>query len=750
MKYIWLISENLSNTANNNSFWFWKYIVNKHEDLEAFLVLSKTEANKLVYKNFNNVEKEHTIWRNSLKHIRYFYAADMYFVTLSFRDIQPDKILFKSFKPLTTKPLVYLQHGTLGIKRLGYKNNYSNNCMVRFVYYNPIIPEKLKEYNGFKEYQMYFGVYHPRYMELTKRYLSRVPKENKTILWFFTWREYFGENIATKKFLKNILSILSDKKLKSYLSSSNTKFRVLLHDKFTNLQKSMVKIALKDVENVEIMSPSDVDVMQELVDADILITDYSSVGFDFTLLGKPVILYQYDRNDYLTKRALYCTYDELEKASISKKKDLIDVLVNEKYDINSFFDKRTPQERDLQKIAGGYFIERMYNYFWKMQRNSIAFLGYDFSGIGGTVFATRALAEGLMEKGYLVRFITLKRVTGQLYPPGVSTLPIYNRYKPKLSDKLLVSLIRLPIHYSYLKKDPALTALQPLAGLGMTYLMKHIHANTVVSTRESLHLFLDDATSPFIKNKCYFFHTASSVVNELYPGVIHELQKRGVEKALFVTEQNKKMLKDEQGFSNYQKSSVIGNALDSTRMLEKEEIELYPFEDIYRCAYLLRISSEREQDIIRMLEFASYLHDNGIDDIVIDIYGDGDKVDWLLDEITKNDLDEYLNYKGKTNNIKTVYKNHICTVDFSYFQSFGMTYIESILNGRMVYCFENEGSLEVLKDIKDCFVDSFTSLAEAIKNTKNISINDILERYESIYNRYSRTVIAERFIKSIK
>lgn len=70
MKYIWLISENLSNTANNNSFWFWKYIVNKHEDLEAFLVLSKTEANKLVYKNFNNVEKEHTIWRNSLKHIR--------------------------------------------------------------------------------------------------------------------------------------------------------------------------------------------------------------------------------------------------------------------------------------------------------------------------------------------------------------------------------------------------------------------------------------------------------------------------------------------------------------------------------------------------------------------------------------------------------------------------------------------------------------------------------------------------------
>lgn len=749
MKYIWLISENLSNTANNNSFWFWKYIVNNFNDLEVFFILSKTDDNKKIYGTFNGVEKEHIIWRNSLEHIKYFYAADMYFVTLSFRDIQPDKILMKSFKPLTTKPLIYLQHGTLGIKRLGYGNMYSNNCMFRFVYYNPKITEGLKQYNDFKNYQMYFGIHHPRYMELAKRHLSRKIKTQKSILWFFTWREYFGKNVATKKFLKNIVSVLNDSQLIEYLAKNNSKIRILLHDKFSVEQKNMVSSALAYVNNVEIVSPSEVDVMQELVDADVLITDYSSVGFDFTLLGKPVILYQYDRKEYLSKRELYCTYAELEQASICKKKDLVNLLVNENYTINKFFTERTSEERDLQKIAEGYYIERMYNYFWNMQRKTIAFLGYDFSGIGGTVFATRALAEGLLEKGYLVRFITLKRVTGYLYPPGVATLPIYNRYKPKLSDKILVSLFRLPIHYSYLKKDPALKSLQPLAGLGMKYLLKHIHAHTVVSTRESLHLFLNDAQSPFIKNKCYFFHTASSLVDKLYPGVIAELQKRGIENALFVTEKNKMMLADKQKFDNYQQSYVIGNTLDSSRMLEREELELPCFNGIYQCAYLLRVSSERQQDLIRLIEFACYLRDNNIENIIIDIYGDGDKVDWLIDEIIEKNLDDYLNYQGKTNDVKTVYKNHICTVDFSYSQSFGMTYIESILNGRMVYCFKNEGSLEVLKDIKGCIVESFDELVKKIISTKDIDINDILVKYDFICLQYSRTAIAEKFLKSI-
>jgi CDP-glycerol glycerophosphotransferase len=43
---------------------------------------------------------------------------------------------------------------------------------------------------------------------------------------------------------------------------------------------------------------------------DLLITDYSSIFFDFLLTDKPVLFYPYDQDDYLTKdRSMYDEYN---------------------------------------------------------------------------------------------------------------------------------------------------------------------------------------------------------------------------------------------------------------------------------------------------------------------------------------------------------------------------------------------------------------------------------------------------------
>ena len=99
--------------------------------------------------------------------------ADMLFVSLSFRDVQPDSLFGKSYKPLNTQTLIYLAHRILAIKALGYENTYSNNCMFRFIYYNPKISEQLEMVNGFKKYQLYNGIFLPRYMELMRRHLAK-------------------------------------------------------------------------------------------------------------------------------------------------------------------------------------------------------------------------------------------------------------------------------------------------------------------------------------------------------------------------------------------------------------------------------------------------------------------------------------------------------------------------------------------------------------------------------------------------
>lgn len=79
--------------------------------------------------------------------------------------------------------------------------------------------------------------------------------------------------------------------------------------------------------------------MDELIQSDILITDYSSVGFDFTFLNKPVILYQPDLKAYLKNRSFYCSMKELSNYSILNKDDLINEIVKGEYKINEFSDK---------------------------------------------------------------------------------------------------------------------------------------------------------------------------------------------------------------------------------------------------------------------------------------------------------------------------------------------------------------------------------------------------------------------------
>ena len=197
--------------------------------------------------------------------------------------------------------------------------------MFRFLIYNPNIKEKLQEINGLREYQIYNAMYHPRYMELIRRYKNRVPHTGKRILWFITWREYLGDNLESKRFFYDIKKVATNEKLQTYLEKTGGELRICLHALTNQADIEEIKRHVAGAPFVKIIDPSQVDVMTELAEADVLVTDYSSVGFDFTTMEKPVILYQPDREAYLLKRNLYCTEEELQKASICKRRELITV-----------------------------------------------------------------------------------------------------------------------------------------------------------------------------------------------------------------------------------------------------------------------------------------------------------------------------------------------------------------------------------------------------------------------------------------
>lgn len=746
-KFIWLFGENLGKTANNNSFYLWKQIVEEDDEIEKYFVLKKNKKNFGLYKKLSKRAKKYIVWKDTIRHHILYNKADMLYVTLSYKDVEPTKHFIKRGIKV---PVIYLQHGTLAIKKIGYKGNSYNNCMFRFFYYNKQIKDVLKTENDFKDYQLYYAEYHPRYKELLNRYdeFKKHEKTKKSVLWFITWREYFGENKETKQFIENIRKVVNNYKMKEFLEQDEYKLKICLHHFFDKKKIDYITNELKD-EDIEIVTPKDIDVMDEIVRNDILITDYSSIAFDFTLLGKPVFLYQPDIKDYSKNRDFYYL-KEMEQNSIKTPTKLVEKLKTERDKVNEFFRNKLPENIDYEYIKSGKHIEKIYNEFSNIQKNEITFLGYNFFGTGGTVSATLALAEGLLEKNYLVKLISLKKTAKKgKHPNGLNVTAFYYAKKRTLQYIIKRLLVLNPVHYGYLKYDSNTKYLIPYVGVALKRKLKNIKSRTVVSTRETIHLFLKDAPSKNIENKIYFFHTFYNVLQEQFTGLLDKLKQTKIEKAVFITKAGQEQYKEKAGYDNYNEYEIISNCIESSKMITRDEIKPIKKKNKYHSAYMLRISKDRIKDIDNLINFAKHMKEKNFNMLVIHVYGVGDYSEEFLDRIEKEKLGVYIRYEGLASDIKTELEKYDLVTDFSLNHSFGMTYLEAIFNGKMIFGMKNQGSSEVFKEIPYSYINSYDDLIEKIRNLHNIGIDTLQRNYDIMYSKYSREAIANKFINYI-
>lgn len=75
--------------------------------------------------------------------------------------------------------------------------------------------------------------------------------------------------------------------------------------------------------------PSNMDIYPLLCYSDALITDYSSIYFDYLFLNNPVIFYAFDREQYENERGMYFDYDDVTPGPIAtNQSELVDILFN--------------------------------------------------------------------------------------------------------------------------------------------------------------------------------------------------------------------------------------------------------------------------------------------------------------------------------------------------------------------------------------------------------------------------------------
>lgn len=156
-----------------------------------------------------------------------------------------------------------------------------------------------------------------------------------TFAYMPTWRGQDNQNIQTDIFVEETSEILRsiDESL-----SERQKMYVNLHPIVQS------EIDLSKFKNIEPF-PKDIEKYEFVNSVDALITDYSSVFFDYSITGKPIILFVYDYENYLAERGLYFDISELpfDKAySIDELKELIESekYKKQKYSENSEYTSR--------------------------------------------------------------------------------------------------------------------------------------------------------------------------------------------------------------------------------------------------------------------------------------------------------------------------------------------------------------------------------------------------------------------------
>lgn len=307
---IWLINEKF-NEARDNGYHFFKYLNSFENGGAVYFLIDKSSPDYYKVKEYKNLIKP-----NSFKHTIYWICAK-YSVSSQAYGAFPFSINYKLLHFLKNHLLrkqivVFLQHGVLE-KQIDHNYFDYGKCNIDF-----FTTSTIDEHN-FLMTQYKYPSENCKRVGLCRfdNLLCSDISEN-LILIMPTWRMWLNYEKAEKKsailnfensqYYKYYSYILSDADLINYLRNNNYKVVFYLHFQMQRFSGSFKKYE-NDV--IEVAEKEFYDVQDLLKRSKLLITDYSSVAFDFAFQNKPLIYYQFDKSDYFGKhyRTGYFDYE---------------------------------------------------------------------------------------------------------------------------------------------------------------------------------------------------------------------------------------------------------------------------------------------------------------------------------------------------------------------------------------------------------------------------------------------------------
>lgn len=296
-RQIWLFFDRIDKADDNGEALF-RYVISRNNpDIDAYYVIDRRAMD---YERMRSVGR--VVAANSVSHQLLHLLADYIFTSQANGFVEnPFGKGERFYRDLYHRPkVVFLQHGITKDDQTRQFNRFNQN-------FHAMITSSTAETNSIKTYPYYYedtaiwqtGM--PRFDRLyhgERRYLLIMPTWRRQLMkqrWdpqlqVFRWRAEKG--FRDSLYCRRYSSLLSHRGLRAYCGRYGYQIVFMPHPLVQPYVDQF------DIPEDVLVMPYDTSWRDLFAWCDLMITDYSSVAFDMVYLEKPLIYYQFDREEF--------------------------------------------------------------------------------------------------------------------------------------------------------------------------------------------------------------------------------------------------------------------------------------------------------------------------------------------------------------------------------------------------------------------------------------------------------------------
>lgn len=284
---VWIITER-QDQARDNGYVFFKYVREKYPKQKIAYIINKSAPDYAKIRTYGSI-----IQFDSWAHYYYYCLAKIH-ISSHVGGCKPSNSPITNYikRWLSIKD-IFLPHGvSYGISEFCLKKYAKLDLFICSG--KPEYDNVLKNY-GYSEKEVAYTGF-PR-LDIW----HNCETDKKRILVMPTWRLYLAQNpntnIKETNYYRSWQKFLDDTELHKFLIENGLRMIFYPHH---NMKKYITAFS-SECECIEI-ADEQYDIQELLKSAALLVTDYSSVHFDFAYMKKPVIYYQFDQEEFFDRQ----------------------------------------------------------------------------------------------------------------------------------------------------------------------------------------------------------------------------------------------------------------------------------------------------------------------------------------------------------------------------------------------------------------------------------------------------------------